>query len=133
MLKRRASIPVLTAIALGLMAAVAPAHTKTFPTTFSALSVLEGSRSTVVEVTGDIDSKNQACVRGRQVRAGFFNPASGLTSGIRATTTDSTGAFSVEVSRRGTIYKVQAEKKTLPGNRKHRHKCGRVTKDVSGP
>ena len=60
MLKRRHSIPALTAIALGLLAAVAPAHKKTFPTTFSALTVQEGSRSTVVLISGDIDSKSKA-------------------------------------------------------------------------
>jgi hypothetical protein len=133
MLKRRASIPALTAIVLGLMAAVAPAHTKTFPTTFTSLTVQEGSRSTVVLISGQIDSKNNACAKGRDVRAGFFNPASGLTSGVRSTKSNAAGSFSVEVSRRGTLFKVQVEKSSLPGNRKHRHKCGRATKDVSGP
>jgi hypothetical protein len=134
MLKRRGSILTLTAIFLGLMAAVAPAHTKSFPTTFTSLTVQEGSRSTLVLISGTLDSPNNACAKNRTVRAGFFDPNSGLTSGIQTTKSKgNAGAFSVEVIRKSSTFKVQVEKSNLPGKRKHKHKCGRVTRDVSGP
>jgi hypothetical protein len=122
-----------TVVAFVASAAVAPAHTHTFPSRFASLTVSEGSRSTLVEVHGQISSPRAACVKNRQVRAGFFNPASGLTSGIRSDTTNANGFFSIEVSRRSNLYKAQVEKKSLRSRRGHRHKCGLKVKTVEGP
>ena len=119
-----------TVVALAGMAAIAPAHIKSYPTRFASLTAEEGSHSTRVLISGQVASPRKGCVRGREVRAGSFNPNSGLTSGVRSTTTNANGNFSVEISRRGHDYKVQVERKRLPSPRGHRHRCKRVTKDI---
>jgi hypothetical protein len=122
-----------TVVAFAVLAGVAPAKTQNIPTSLTSATVQVGSRSTVVLISGAIDSSNNACVKGRTVSAGSFNPDSGLTSGVRQTTTSSAGAFAVEVSRRGSIYKVQVEKSRLPSKGKKRRACARVTRDLAGP
>ena len=119
-----------TVVALAGMAAIAPAHIKSFGTSFASLTAEQGSHSTRVLISGQVASPRARCVRGRTVRAGSFNPNSGLTSGVRSTTTDANGNFSVEISRRGHDYKVQVEKKRLASRPGHRHSCRRKTKDI---
>jgi hypothetical protein len=115
------------AIAFVILAALAPAHIKRFQTNFASISATEGSRSTVVELSGVVASPRQGCVRNREVRGGSFNPESGLTSGIRETTTSNNGSFSLETSRRGNTYKVEVSRKRLRSRRGHRHICKRRT------
>ena len=119
-----------TVVALAGMAAIAPAHIKSYATHFASLTAEQGSHSTRVLISGQVTSPRARCVKRREVLAGFFNPSSGLTSGVRSTTTDANGNFSVEISRRGHDYKVQVEKKRLPSRPGHRHRCKRVTKDI---
>jgi hypothetical protein len=124
---RLAVLGLAATLAFVVLAAIAPAHTKRFQTNFASISATEGSRPTVVELSGVVASGRQGCIRNREVRGGSFNPESGLTSGIRETRTANNGSFSLETSRRGNTYKVEVSKKRLPSRRGHRHICKRRT------
>jgi hypothetical protein len=102
-------------------AAVAPAHTARFATSFKTIEyVPESSRDGVIR--GQIASPKAACEKGRTVRVEQRLGSIGSLFGT--TKTDADGNFSLEVNNvRSNEFAAEVTKKTLVSNTSHRHKC----------